>query len=485
MFFRSLLLTLAALAILSMGCEKTPPPEFRFNSVEWLRQERTQLSEGEHFDEKYKKQVGDALTALYGTPNVPHFPPMDSEGEPTSEVINLDNLKMAAGAVSSERLGEPHGLYREHCAHCHGVTGDGAGPTASSLNPYPRDFRLGKFKFKSTPLRKTPTNEDLTRILRNGVPGTAMPSFQTLDDQEIEALVDYVKYLTMRGVTERLLIAEVGALDGDDLLDVQLIRGPDATNAVEVDSSETTKTSFRITPEPSNQADDDESSDDSDGDSSVETASADSQESNASKKKEKYVPSEDDLEAFEEQLAYVFEDIFSDSVYSRWIDPADSVTEVPPAPVAFDPTHDDYPELLARGRELFYGTGNCLSCHGETGLGDGQTNNYDDWTNDWINTPGVKPVADKTPAYRDFIEVGAMRPRTIRPRNLRMPVYRGGGHADDIFRRITNGIEGTPMPTAIMPPEDIWAIVAFVKSLPFEKDPQPMPSKSVNDRNPG
>ena len=33
---------------------------------------------------------------------------------------------------------EVHRLYREHCAHCHGISGDGVGPTAVFLNPYPR-----------------------------------------------------------------------------------------------------------------------------------------------------------------------------------------------------------------------------------------------------------------------------------------------------------------------------------------------------------
>jgi mono/diheme cytochrome c family protein len=74
-------------------------------------------------------------------------------------------------------LGNVRGLYREHCAHCHGITGDGAGPTAGFLNPYPRDYRKGWFKFKSTPLDVRPTHDDLKKIVLDGIPGTAMPSF--------------------------------------------------------------------------------------------------------------------------------------------------------------------------------------------------------------------------------------------------------------------------------------------------------------------
>ena len=106
------------------------------------------------------------------------------------------------------------GLYREHCAHCHGITGDGVGPTATFLNPYPRDYRKGQFKFKSTPVGQKPTHADLKKIVFDGVPGTAMPSFKLLPDLEVEALVDYVKYLAIRGEVEARVeaVAEDGSV---------------------------------------------------------------------------------------------------------------------------------------------------------------------------------------------------------------------------------------------------------------------------------
>ena len=99
-------------------------------------------------------------------------------------------------------------MYRRHCAHCHGISGDGAGPTASFLNPYPRDYRRGIFKFKSTPRTEPPTKEDLKRILHEGIAGTAMPSFKYLPNDELEALASYVRYLSVRGQVERLLVFE-------------------------------------------------------------------------------------------------------------------------------------------------------------------------------------------------------------------------------------------------------------------------------------
>src|SRR4030095_4002279 len=114
--------------------------------------------------------------------------------------------------------GSPRGLYRKHCAHCHGITGDGAGPTAAFLNPYPRDYRLGKFNFKSTPIGQKPTHEDLKKIVLDGIPGTAMPSFKLLPDLEVEALVNYVRYLSIRGETERDLLRASSELNEDQVL---------------------------------------------------------------------------------------------------------------------------------------------------------------------------------------------------------------------------------------------------------------------------
>ena len=54
------------------------------------------------------------------------------------------DAKPAVVSLSAQQ----RGLYRQHCVHCHGITGDGAGPTAQFLMPYPRDFRTGEFKFK-------------------------------------------------------------------------------------------------------------------------------------------------------------------------------------------------------------------------------------------------------------------------------------------------------------------------------------------------
>jgi mono/diheme cytochrome c family protein len=104
-------------------------------------------------------------------------------------------------------------LYRKHCLHCHGVSGDGNGPTSAFLWPRPRDYRKGVYKFTSTTGQK-PTRDDLKRIVLNGVGNSSMPSFEALMTKgEIQQVIDYVIFLSVRGETERRLILEASTED--------------------------------------------------------------------------------------------------------------------------------------------------------------------------------------------------------------------------------------------------------------------------------
>jgi mono/diheme cytochrome c family protein len=99
-------------------------------------------------------------------------------------------------------------VYTRHCTRCHGASGDGNGPTAHYLNPRPRDLRRGEFKFTSTrPMEKASRN-DLKAMIVQGMPGTYMPSFELLDESETDAVIEYVRWLALRGESERRLVAE-------------------------------------------------------------------------------------------------------------------------------------------------------------------------------------------------------------------------------------------------------------------------------------
>ena len=72
-------------------------------------------------------------------------------------------------------------IYEKRCLQCHGDEGDGLGPAAERLNPPPRDFTLGLYKFQSSAFdADLPNDDDLFRMIRDGMPGTAMPDWDDL-----------------------------------------------------------------------------------------------------------------------------------------------------------------------------------------------------------------------------------------------------------------------------------------------------------------
>ncbi|HEX5223157.1 MAG TPA: c-type cytochrome [Verrucomicrobiae bacterium] len=89
-------------------------------------------------------------------------------------------------------------VYDQHCAACHGLNGDGNGPASVWLYPKPRNFSAGQFKIKSTPGQSLPVDKDLFDSITRGLPGSSMPSFSYLTEQERNDVVRYVKQLTAR-----------------------------------------------------------------------------------------------------------------------------------------------------------------------------------------------------------------------------------------------------------------------------------------------
>ncbi len=151
--------------------------------------------------EKSQGEISGFLEKTFGTPDAPRLP----------EECGVEPRVLQAGRE----------FYRRQCLHCHGVTGDGAGTTAPFMTPPPRDYRKGVFKISSTmPNVDKPSRQDLVDTLKRGLPGTLMPAFSPLfDDQTLGAVVDYVILLSMRGETEMLLIqAHKEAIDDEEEL---------------------------------------------------------------------------------------------------------------------------------------------------------------------------------------------------------------------------------------------------------------------------
>ncbi len=165
------------------------------------------------------KEIGAALKTTFGSPRKPQVSAeaVKTGGAGLQASGDLNWMSFDPGSIDTAvavlkldyaHLKEGSRLYRLHCLQCHGITGNGRGPSAYWVNPHPRDYRSGIFKFQTiapnpnTGAYRKPLRKDLHRTLYYGVEGTSMPAFNQLKDDELEALVSYVIHLSIRGETE-------------------------------------------------------------------------------------------------------------------------------------------------------------------------------------------------------------------------------------------------------------------------------------------
>ncbi len=81
------------------------------------------------------------------------------------------------------------GLFERNCAQCHGGSGHGDGPAASTMNPRPRDFTSPNGWTNGYNLPA------IYKTLSTGVPATSMASFDYLTKRDRMALAHYVQTL--------------------------------------------------------------------------------------------------------------------------------------------------------------------------------------------------------------------------------------------------------------------------------------------------
>ncbi|HXD89023.1 MAG TPA: c-type cytochrome, partial [Urbifossiella sp.] len=137
---------------------------------------------------------------------------LESFGSPASPVVPHEAAERLG--LTADRLAEGSRLFRRLCLQCHGLSGDGRGPTGQWIYPHPRDFRRGAFKFVSTGDGGKPKQSDLARTIREGLKGAGMPAFTSRSEEERGVLAAFVTYLSIRGQLEFQLLAS--AEDEDD-----------------------------------------------------------------------------------------------------------------------------------------------------------------------------------------------------------------------------------------------------------------------------
>jgi cytochrome c oxidase cbb3-type subunit I/II len=124
--------------------------------------------------------------------------------------------------------------------------------------------------------------------------------------------------------------------------------------------------------------------------------------------------------------------------------------EGPGEPVIVPEAPAETSELVLRGEAAWRRNG-CAKCHGESGEGDGPS------------TPTLKRDGGKP----------------IRPMPFSGGRFLRGGSLGDLFLTLATGLDGTPMPSyATIPPDELWALAAWVRAragLPGA-GPRPLPS---------
>jgi cytochrome c oxidase cbb3-type subunit I/II len=132
------------------------------------------------------------------------------------------------------------------------------------------------------------------------------------------------------------------------------------------------------------------------------------------------------------------------------------VEEPAGAPLVAGPPPPPTTELLNHGKDVWQ-SAKCWECHGHTGKGDGE------------KAAGLKD---------DF-------GFPIRPANLTSGQFKSGPAVEDIFRTISTGLSGTPMPSYrdSLPEPDRWALAYYILSLSAFTDPltgEPLPISSAD-----
>jgi mono/diheme cytochrome c family protein len=206
------------------GCTRAPIPAYGLSE------------KSKTLPEPHQKQISEGLTRLFGTSSNPRFTMLavaEPAEEETAETEATDEEAVDAAEKTDEKAGSSEQkakppltcssldlqesvpqtrlrngalVYRERCAGCHGLSGDGQGEAAPYLVPKPRDYRNGIFKFTSTPYGMKPARADLVRTIRRGAKGTSMPSFPWMSEEDLQDVIDYVILLSQRGEIESFVV---------------------------------------------------------------------------------------------------------------------------------------------------------------------------------------------------------------------------------------------------------------------------------------
>lgn len=108
----------------------------------------------------------------------------------SARVRNSVSWSLSEGELQGQRL------YVSQCARCHGLSGHGDGPGATSptFAAPPRDLTTGGYRFISTQ-SGVASDDDLRRVIVHGLPSAGMPAFGDLSASQVDSLVAHLNQL--------------------------------------------------------------------------------------------------------------------------------------------------------------------------------------------------------------------------------------------------------------------------------------------------
>lgn len=127
------------------------------------------------------------VVAAAGTKTSGDCPQKRNTKAVSSEYMSMKNplqptpANLKAGETLFNKTAKPMA-----CALCHGKSGDGKGLGGSGLNPAPRNFTCSD-------TMKNISDGQLFGVIKGGSPGTAMPAFKNLKDEETWQLINYIR----------------------------------------------------------------------------------------------------------------------------------------------------------------------------------------------------------------------------------------------------------------------------------------------------
>ena len=139
-------------------------------------------------------EMGDVTPALLyrvisvgvpGTP-MPAWAARFSAEDRWDVVAYLHTLRSTQGALL-----EGEGLFLQSCASCHGATGGANGVAAAALTRLPEE--IGTFAWQVER-----SDKEIAAVIREGIPGTAMPPSLGLSDSAVVKTVAYIRSLPVR-----------------------------------------------------------------------------------------------------------------------------------------------------------------------------------------------------------------------------------------------------------------------------------------------